>query len=104
MAFGGARFPQQIRREHPDIQQFIRVAWLIEAKPGQVDAHPVEHSEGIIEGIFLLIAVNGKPLIAAINGVWHKGLGDEAPVHKLKERSEERRVGKECRSRWSPYH
>ena len=26
--------------------------------------------------------------------------------HKLErlERSEERRVGKECRSRWSPYH
>src|SRR5258707_7097806 len=23
---------------------------------------------------------------------------------KLKHRSEERRVGKECRSRWSPYH
>ena len=23
---------------------------------------------------------------------------------KLIERSEERRVGKECRSRWSPYH
>ena len=22
----------------------------------------------------------------------------------VKERSEERRVGKECRSRWSPYH
>src|SRR2546426_7648171 len=26
------------------------------------------------------------------------------PVHKLVLRSEERRVGKECRSRWSPYH
>src|SRR5260370_26666151 len=24
--------------------------------------------------------------------------------HKLEARSEERRVGKECRSRWSPYH
>src|SRR3712207_9395430 len=24
--------------------------------------------------------------------------------HNLKIRSEERRVGKECRSRWSPYH
>ena len=24
--------------------------------------------------------------------------------HDLHERSEERRVGKECRSRWSPYH
>ena len=23
---------------------------------------------------------------------------------KVNERSEERRVGKECRSRWSPYH
>src|SRR5439155_3383336 len=28
---------------------------------------------------------------------------DELAVH-LRERSEERRVGKECRSRWSPYH
>src|SRR2546430_3302198 len=25
-------------------------------------------------------------------------------VHLVVERSEERRVGKECRSRWSPYH
>ena len=25
-------------------------------------------------------------------------------VDKLVQRSEERRVGKECRSRWSPYH
>ena len=24
--------------------------------------------------------------------------------HRQKMRSEERRVGKECRSRWSPYH
>ena len=27
------------------------------------------------------------------------------PMHaEVKSRSEERRVGKECRSRWSPYH
>ena len=25
-------------------------------------------------------------------------------IRKVNERSEERRVGKECRSRWSPYH
>ena len=34
-------------------------------------------------------------------------LPDVAPKHveRIKElRSEERRVGKECRSRWSPYH
>ena len=28
---------------------------------------------------------------------------DKAPVNSTN-RSEERRVGKECRSRWSPYH
>ena len=26
------------------------------------------------------------------------------PVDDISNRSEERRVGKECRSRWSPYH
>src|SRR5256886_16928607 len=31
---------------------------------------------------------------------WGLRLGPSAPL----ERSEERRVGKECRSRWSPYH
>ena len=34
--------------------------------------------------------------------------GSGIPQEKLKDRiifrSEERRVGKECRSRWSPYH
>ena len=28
----------------------------------------------------------------------------EAAASAAEERSEERRVGKECRSRWSPYH
>src|SRR2546429_9571472 len=31
-------------------------------------------------------------------------LGYSAREMSLPERSEERRVGKECRSRWSPYH
>src|SRR3712207_9219908 len=31
-----------------------------------------------------------------------RGFGIEGPLQAL--RSEERRVGKECRSRWSPYH
>src|SRR5256885_7956216 len=29
---------------------------------------------------------------------------DRSTLNKLVKRSEERRVGKECRSRWSPYH
>src|SRR5256885_15376374 len=31
-------------------------------------------------------------------------LNKEKKVVHVEERSEERRVGKECRSRWSPYH
>ena len=31
-------------------------------------------------------------------------LGVEVKTHMSLLRSEERRVGKECRSRWSPYH
>src|SRR2546427_10747034 len=33
-----------------------------------------------------------------------KALGAGADIVSVGERSEERRVGKECRSRWSPYH
>ena len=33
-----------------------------------------------------------------------KGWYQEAALRMLCNRSEERRVGKECRSRWSPYH
>ena len=37
----------------------------------------------------------------------HRGMVGSAIVRELNRqgyRSEERRVGKECRSRWSPYH
>ena len=35
------------------------------------------------------------------NRIIDKMVSDKVP---FKKRSEERRVGKECRSRWSPYH
>ena len=42
-------------------------------------------------------------------GLQYRNLGyfaraDVYDFSKIAERSEERRVGKECRSRWSPYH
>src|SRR3712207_4882692 len=36
--------------------------------------------------------------------VGHFNSGVSIPASDVYERSEERRVGKECRSRWSPYH
>ena len=39
------------------------------------------------------------------NGILHQiNLERMSPVIQVRDRSEERRVGKECRSRWSPYH
>ena len=44
---------------------------------------------------------------AGRDGFWiHRALTQRGLHHRVvdSERSEERRVGKECRSRWSPYH
>ena len=51
------------------------------------------------------VGVNGAQN-AAILAVEMMALADDALAARLAEfkRSEERRVGKECRSRWSPYH
>src|SRR3989449_2505778 len=49
-------------------------------------------------------ALGGLDLLIVNHGVWPP---DDVPVADLTDaqwRSEERRVGKECRSRWSPYH
>src|SRR2546430_9228652 len=37
-------------------------------------------------------------------GRWREALANFRRAQELDPRSEERRVGKECRSRWSPYH
>ena len=52
---------------------------------------------------------SGSPKPKDMTSLWARFLETRADVHRnaLVEnyvRSEERRVGKECRSRWSPYH
>ena len=43
-------------------------------------------------------------MIFKANFAYAGGVAGDGKYHYLAERSEERRVGKECRSRWSPYH
>ena len=58
----------------------------------------LEHLEGTIVNDR---KIGIKAVVQVETAAWEKG-----EVHILEEatRSEERRVGKECRSRWSPYH
>ena len=44
------------------------------------------------------------PVIIAVSVVVGILIGTFYAKHFAGNRSEERRVGKECRSRWSPYH
>src|SRR5258708_33246997 len=59
------------------------------------------HVKDIIEAYWLALE-HCKPEIYLVGSDKKENIGtfDEA----IQSRSEERRVGKECRSRWSPYH
>src|SRR3712207_8071363 len=46
----------------------------------------------------------GKPGSSRVLVKYRNRYGRTRTYHANYERSEERRVGKECRSRWSPYH
>src|SRR3989454_11422418 len=60
----------------------------------------VEHSS--FEEVIFLLWHGGLPSKKEL--VAHTKAISSTATRKLPPRSEERRVGKECRSRWSPYH
>ena len=73
-----------------------------EALNQKIDAFVAANKEQILKDIATLVSINsveGAPEEGAPYGA-----GPRAALDKTLERSEERRVGKECRSRWSPYH
>src|ERR1043166_2743128 len=49
-----------------------------------------------------IVAKNCVDYVEVVHGIWHGGFA-AVPANAKLHRSEERRVGKECRSRWSPY-
>ena len=117
----------------PDISIFFRRDFSFrqfekeykEANPGE-DFTPLEesvdtlkeivkHQVGVIELSFLLdidvvseifirINLQGKPLNQEDFVMSKISVNEEYGGDYIRNRSEERRVGKECRSRWSPYH
>ena len=60
-----------------------------------------------LETLDKLAAKNHTTTSELVRGYVEKGLsieGSREDIDFIARRSEERRVGKECRSRWSPYH
>src|SRR5438876_11687820 len=58
-------------------------------------------------GVIMLLGIvvsNGVLLVDYTNVLRRRGIELHEAVVKAARRSEERRVGKECRSRWSPDH
>ena len=77
----------------PDLDDVLTVLvrhepdYVLVTVAGEVD---FASAAGLRERLFMLASA-GRPLVADLDRVSFI-------------RSEERRVGKECRSRWSPYH
>jgi len=68
----------------------------------QIDYYTTSASPFAYMGHKAIIAVAEKQQASAV--IEKVPEDSSAPDIKLSMRSEERRVGKECRSRWSPYH
>src|SRR5258706_9756286 len=70
---------------------------LLRTTPGNEDVRPFGQTVCGRRGVRLHYR-------ASCAGVGDGGQGDWEECVRRTRRSEERRVGKECRSRWSPYH
>ena len=70
------------------------------AKPGSATPHLVRLT---LVGLLMLVPIWGRDQAARLPWLYLVMLAF-AVAFFATPRSEERRVGKECRSRWSPYH
>src|SRR3712207_1531554 len=81
---------------HPIVMTLVRIAAL-----GAVFIKGFKEAIGI--AVIIVVVYIALNLVVVGAGFYHLAQHPEA-LSNWKNRSEERRVGKECRSRWSPYH
>ena len=96
---------------------WARAKRRLAAGPRHVAVQPSHHHPFDVSGMILSLnpIVTDTPSVYYVGGSIQKQLGEVVHTETLEvlhpcsvrgggPRSEERRVGKECRSRWSPYH
>jgi len=94
----------------PSLDAAVAYALVRERKPQRVIEVGSGHSTRVLSkamgGMGEILAIDPAPRadIAGLAGVRVELSTVQAASPALFDRSEERRVGKECRSRWSPYH
>src|SRR5256884_8871246 len=69
---------------------------------GDAGLAPAEHGVQSVLTVAGIATRAGFAFVAGAGDVIE--IGASRPLQEIATRSEERRVGKECRSRWSPYH
>src|SRR2546422_9399365 len=75
--------------------------------PPDASGFPTKARNGVVDGSAAVLCYSGRSVNARgdLAGGWWKWTDDATLLLKGSwSRSEESRVGKECRSRWSPYH
>src|ERR1035438_2748058 len=92
------------------VNRYPKEQWAVQALTEQLFA--AGRTRALLT-LFGQAAQNDSPNLALLNNLamtallleaWERKPHDLAQATYAKSRSEERRVGKECRSRWSPYH
>ena len=96
----------------PTLPSFLYLAGAHELPPGSLDP-PWATGRAWCVGLFAReqgARVPGRLVASSKSWLCHAAVDRTAPIlpwgagDEVPKRSEERRVGKECRSRWSPYH
>src|SRR5256885_8967666 len=107
LAFGRAGHRVHATMRSPSQSPTLAETAVREKLPITVSAMDVDSDESVRQAIVAIEQAHG-PLDVLVNnaGIERSGSVEELPLAEFRAvmRSEERRVGKECRSRWSPYH
>ena len=82
------------------MQQIKNQEWLL-VDGGNLEVSVTREADAVEEAQRLRFDIFGREMGAGIHGEDGRDIDS---YDEFTTRSEERRVGKECRSRWSPYH